>query len=378
MLPGPPYTGDRTPLLAIIIDPDFREATIQHYGLEIQYQRNDFLFSLAYSGAKGTHLAVSRSNNQPALANPTNPVNGLTTNSVANAVERVPFLGLAPLEFRLESSGNSKYNSLQATVNKRLSHRLQFLAAYTFSRSIDSAADTLGSAAFGFYGQPFFGEQVFNNQNSLAAQRGLSDFDRRHRFVLSYVWQLPQPANHGGFPLSTLAEGWAIAGVVTLQSGLPFSILDSAAGTLFGPATSFTTGSLVAGATLNNAIRSGSVSSRVNQFFNTSLFVPAPFIPDGGLIDGEFPVTGGGTIFGNLGRNILRGPDQRNVDMALVKRTRLTEKVGLVFRWEVFNLFNRPNFANPASDVSSPSTFGKISAMSVNPRIMQFGLKLEF
>jgi hypothetical protein len=321
---------------------------------------------------------VSRSNNQPALASPANPVNGLTTNSVANAVERVPFLGLAPLEFRLEGSGNSNYNSLQATVNNRLSHRLQFLAAYTFSRSIDSAGDTLGSAAFGFYGQPFFSEQVFNNQNSLAAQRGLSDFDRRHRFVLSYVWQLPQPANHSGFPLSTLAEGWAIAGVVTLQSGLPFSILDSVAGTLFGPATSFTTGSLVAGATLNNALRSGSVSSRVNQFFNTSVFVPAPFIPDGGLIDGEFPVTGGGTVFGNLGRNILRGPDQRNVDMALVKRTRLTEKVGLVFRWEVFNLFNRPNFANPASDVSSPSTFGKISAMSVNARIMQFGLKLEF
>jgi hypothetical protein len=286
--------------------------------------------------------------------------------------------GKEAVEFRLESRGNSSYNSLQATVNKRLSHRLQFLAAYTFSKSIDSAADTLGSAAFGFYGNPFFGEQVFNNQNNLAAQRGLSDFDRRHRFVLNYVWQLPQPANHSGFSLSTLAEGWAIAGVVTLQSGLPFSILDSAAGTLFGPATSFTTGSLVAGSTLNDALRSGSVSSRVNQFFNTSVFVPAPFIPDGGLIDGEFPVTGGGTIFGNLGRNILRGPDQRNVDMALIKRTRLTEKIGLVFRWEVFNLLNCTNFANPTSDVSSPSTFGKIGAMSVNPRIIQFGLKIEF
>jgi len=89
-------------------------------------------------------------------------------------------------------------------------------------------------------------------------------------------------------------------------------------------------------------------------------------------------VTGGGTIFGNLGRNILRGPDQRNVDMALIKRTALGEKANLFFRWEVFNVFNHPNFANPASDVSSPSTFGKISAMSVNARIMQFGLKLEF
>ena len=64
--------------------------------------------------------------------------------------------------------------------------------------------------------------------------------------------------------------------------------------------------------------------------------------------------------------------------MALIKRTRLGEKASMVFRWEVFNVFNWSNFANPASDVSSPSTFGRISAMSVNPRIMQFGLKLEF
>ena len=133
-LPGPPYTGDRTPLLAVATDPDFKEATIQHYGLETQYQHEDFLFSLAYAGARGTHLAVSRSNNQPALASPTNPVNGLTTNSVANAVERVPFLGVAPLVFAVESSGTSRYDSLQATVNKRLSHGFQFLAAYTLSQ----------------------------------------------------------------------------------------------------------------------------------------------------------------------------------------------------------------------------------------------------
>jgi hypothetical protein len=120
------------------------------------------------------------------------------------------------------------------------------------------------------------------------------------------------------------------------------------------------------------------VSSRVNQFFNTAVFIPATSVPDGALIDGKFPVSGGGTIYGNLGRNVLRGPGQRNVDMALIKRTRLAEKATLVFRWEVFNVFNWPNFANPASDVSSPSTFGRISAMSVNPRIMQFGFKLQF
>jgi hypothetical protein len=377
-LPGPPYAGDREPLLVVATDPDFRDATIQHYGLEAQYQLHSFLFSLAYAGARGDHLAVSRSNNQPALASPANPVNGLTTNSVANAAERVPFLGVAPLLFGLESTGTSTYNSLQATVDKRLGHGVQFLAAYTLSRSADTAQDSLGSAAFGVYGATVFGEQVFNDQNNLAAQRGPSDFDRRHRFVLSETWQLPQPASHDNSWVGALAAGWTVSGVLTLQSGVPFSIFDSTAGTLFGPATYFTTGSLATGKTLDDAVLHGSVSSRVNQFFDTSVFVPATFIPDGGLIDGKYPVSGGGTVFGNLGRNVLRGPGQRNFDMALVKRTKLGDKAHLVFRWEVFNVFNWANFANPASDVSSPSTFGKISAMSVNPRIMQFALKLEF
>jgi len=376
MLPGPPYTGDRSPLVALIVDPALKEATVQQYGLEVQQQYKNYLFSLAYVGAKSTHLPISRSNNQSRLASPANPVNGLSTNSAANAVERVPFSGLAPLAFRLKSSGSSNYNSLQATINKRSSHGLQFLAAYTFSKSIDTAADSLGSAAFGFYGTPIFGQQVFNDQHNLAAQRGPSDFDRTHRFVLSYTWNLPQPVNPNR--LGKLAQGWAFSGVVTLQSGLPFSILDSAAGTLFGPATTFTTGNLAPGATLKDAIQSGNVSGRVNQFFNTSAFVPAALIQAGGLIDGQFPVAGDGTIFGSLGRNILRGPDQHNFDIALIKRTKLTEQVGIVFRWEVFNVLNHPNFANPASNVSSPSTFGKISAMSVNPRLMQYGLKLEF
>jgi Carboxypeptidase regulatory-like domain len=378
-LPGPPYTGDRTPQPGYLIDPDFKDASLQQWGLEIQFQRDSYLFSAAYAGARGSHLAVSRSNNQPSLATPTIPVNGLTTNSVANAEERVPFLGLAPLLFRVESAGTSDYNSLQTTIDKRLSHGLQFLAAYTLSKATDTAGDSLGSPALGFVGAPIVGELVFNDQNKpLAAQRGPSDFDRRHRFVFSGTWALTEPADHHHLSFRTFAEGWTISGVMTLQSGLPFSILDSGAGTLFGPATLFTSGSLAPGATLDDARRRGSVSNRLNQFFNTSIFVPAPFIPDGGLIDGRFPVSGGGTIFGNLGRNVLRGPGQRNVDMALIKRTRVGEKGTIVFRWEVFNVFNWPNFANPSGDVSSPSTFGTISAMSVNPRIMQFALKLEF
>jgi Carboxypeptidase regulatory-like domain/TonB-dependent Receptor Plug Domain len=374
MLPGPPFSGSSFLRTPDTIDPDFKESTVQHFGLDLQYQHKSYVFSIAYAGAKGTHLALGRSNNQPRLASPSGPLNGLTANSVANAAERVPFLGLSPLLFRVESSGNSIYNSLQATLKKVMSHRFQFLAAYTFAKSIDDAGDSLGAAIGGTFGIPVFGQVVYNDQKFVAAQRGVSDFDRTHRLVISGTWNLPDPEHARGASIRKLGGGWSISGIATVQSGLPFSILDSAAGTLFGPATLYTTGS----ATLADAGRSGNVSSRVNEFFNTKAFVPAPFVPDGGLIDGKYPVSGGGTIFGNLGRNILRGPDQQDFDIAVTKTTPLAERVELIFRWEVFNLLNRPNFANPSNDVSTRSTFGTIGALTVNPRIMQYALKLQF
>ena len=384
MLPGPPFTGNRFLGSPVITDPNFRESTVHQYDLDLQYQRKSYVFSVAYAGAKGTHLALGRSNNQPPLSSPSNPVNGITTNSVANTTERVPFVGLsAPLIARLESSGNSIYNSLQATLKKDMSHGFQFLAAYTFAKSIDDAGDSLGGAIGGGFGLPIVGQVVYNDQNNVAAQRGVSDFDRTQRLVISGTWHVPGPEHAKSAAIRKLGDGWSISGIATLQSGLPFSIMDSAAGTLFGPATIYTTGSLAPGATLADAGRSGSVSSRVNEFFNTKAFVPAPCIPDGGLIDGKYPVSGGsptcgGTTFGNLGRNILRGPDQRVGDIAFIKSTPLTERINLIFRWEVFNVLNRPNFANPSNDVSTPSTFGVISALTVNPRIMQYALKLEF
>jgi hypothetical protein len=259
-----------------------------------------------------------------------------------------------------------------------MSHGFQFLAAYTFSKSIDDAGDSLGTPIGGAFGRPLFGQLVYNNQNDVAAQRGVSDFDRTHRLVISGTWAVPGPEHATSAAVRKLGSGWSISGIVTLQSGLPFSILDSFAGTLFGPATIYTTADLAAGATLQDAGRGGSVSSRVNQFFNTKTFVPATFVPDGGLIDDRYPVSGGGTIFGSLGRNILRGPDQRVGDISVSKTTPLTERVQLIFRWEVFNVLNRPNFANPSNDVSTPSTFGVISALTVNPRIMQYALKLQF
>src|SRR6202034_4560038 len=121
MLPGPPFNGNRFLRSPIITDPDFKESTVQQYDLDLQYQHQSYVFSIGYAGAKGTHLGVGRSNNQPLLATPSGPVNGLITNSAANAAERVPFVGLSPLLYRLQTSGNSNYYSLQATLKKDIS-----------------------------------------------------------------------------------------------------------------------------------------------------------------------------------------------------------------------------------------------------------------
>ena len=193
MLPGPPFTASSFLRSPIITDPDFKESTVQQYDFELQYQHKSYVFSVGYAGAKGTHLGVGRSNNQPLLVSPSGPVNGLTTNSAANAAERVPFVGLSPLLYRLQSSGNSIYNSLQATLKKDMSHGFQFLAAYTFSKSIDDAGDTLGAAIAGTFGLPITGQVVYNNQNDVAAQRGVSDFDRTHRLVFGGTWNVPGP-----------------------------------------------------------------------------------------------------------------------------------------------------------------------------------------
>src|SRR5207244_13029900 len=99
-------------------------------------------------------------------------------------------VGLSPLGFRLGSSGNAMYNSLQATLKKDMSHGLQFLAAYTFSKSIDDAGDSLGAAIGGSFGRPIFGELVYNDQNNVAPQRSVSDFDREHRFVINGTWNV--------------------------------------------------------------------------------------------------------------------------------------------------------------------------------------------
>ena len=179
------------------------------------------------------------------------------------------------------------------------------------------------------------------------------------------VYQFPGHESEAGL-VGHLLGGWATAGVVTIQAGQWITILNTNPNNIFG--ISEDRAQIAPNCT--NYATSGSVQSRLNNYFNASCFTNPPVIGGDGI----------GTAFGDSGVGIVRGPDQQNFDIAIIKKTRIGwpgEADNLEFRAEMFNAFNTPQFSNPDNSLSSP-TFGQISTTSVNPRIVQFALKFNF
>ncbi len=145
---------------------------------------------------------------------------------------------------------------------------------------------------------------------------------------------------------------------MTLQSGAPFSI--------FGEDSAFvaTRADLATGRTLQSAIKSGNVEDRLNAYFDTSAFV--------------HPRSRQRPDFGQLGRNIIRGPKQIDTDLSIMKSFPVTESQRVEFRTEFFNLFNNVNWANPVNIVSPSGNFGQIASTTTGPRVIQFALKYNF
>ncbi|MBV9082205.1 MAG: TonB-dependent receptor [Acidobacteriaceae bacterium] len=351
VLYSPPYTNDHPALGLNSVDPNLRTPYLQQWGLNIQWQAmNQTLVEVGYVGTKGTSLPDRRAINQAILASPSAPINGITTNTSANTSLRVPFVGFSPSGLLAEeTASDSRYNSLQASVTRRFSHGLRFLASYTFSKALDDISGGMTS---------IFAE-IPGDEGNLPSNKGVSDFDRTHRFVLNFGYEIP--AWGFGWNQTALGKrffsGWEVSGVVIAQSGTPFSVTDSGGAAFYG--TSNSRASFAAGATLQSAELSGSVESRLNKYFNTGAFVRA------------------GNYFGNAGRNILRGPGQRNVDLAINKHIRVTEGLNAEFRTEFFNAFNVVNFASPSGSITS-TNFGAITATEGNPRVIQLALRLAF
>jgi hypothetical protein len=333
------------------VDPNLRTPYIQQWGANFQYEIvNNMRLEVGYAGSKGVALPDRRAINQAVLASQSNPINGITTNTSTNTANRVPYLGFSPSGLLAEeTAADSRYNSLQTTLTRRYANGMRFHLSYTFSKSID---DTSGGATSIF-------SEITGDESNIGSSKGHSDFDRTHRLVANYGYEIPK----FGFALNNTAvgkalfSGWEVSGVVVAQSGTPFSITDSGGAVFYG-----TTGSranYAPGATLATAELSGSPESRLSQYFNTAAFTKA------------------GNFFGNVGRTTMRGPMQRNTDISLQKRFVITERISAQFRGEFFNVLNLVNFANPNGSIASTS-FGNISATEGNPRIIQFALKLMF
>jgi len=341
----------------LYMQPTMKEPYTQQWSFNTQYGIRTYLVELGYVGTKGTHLNASYGANQALLASPDHPIHDQTTNTTSNINQRVPILGFSSSGLsEYDNVFDSTYHSLQAGLRKQYAKGMSFQIAYTFSHSIDDVnASTAGR------NQPIGGYtgDIYNHR----ANRGSSSFDRTHRFVASYLYEIPGFTDNAH--LHAVLGGWAVSGVTTIQSGLPFSIQDSLAGNITGNSGY---AQFLPGKGAGDAVLSGRTQDRLTRYFDTSVF-------------GLPPAVGNGYYFGNSGRDILRGPGQANFDMALrksFKTPRVSENANLEFRSEFFNVFNHPQFGNPGNSRTSPASFGVISNTVVAPRIIQFALKYMF
>jgi hypothetical protein len=364
-------------IFALEVPRDFKVPSTQQWNLTIQRSLGkQWVLEVGYIGTHSVHLRETRDGIQSRRASVANPVvvtdafnntYQITTNTFGNAIARTPTPGLNGYSgYQLfANDAYSHYHALQATVSRRWA-RGYFQSAYTWSKSTD--ATSTGNTAF---------NTAYNDQSNINASRGLSDFDRKHRLVVSYVYDLPFFEKEEGWKHAVLAN-WSISGITIFQSGTPFSIFDSAAGTGFlgAGSTPLLGASLASGGSIAQGYTSGDVHARLNGYVDSNNFTAAPLLyPVQCALDGNFCTTD----FGNLGRNIYRGPRQQNWDFSLIKNFKIGERQTIRFTADFFNIWNHVNFSNPTfTDVESPGNFGQITTTKGTPRLIQFSLRWAF
>ena len=366
---------------------------VQQWNLGVQHELpTHIVLSVAYVGSKGTHLTLLSNGNQLVPIGTANPykageaisqpltgqsnspdcgttfnAQGVPTNAMTPS--GVPITGQAAVNLAVAACGanadllrtvfpgdsnitnlrdaaNSIYHALQVGANRTVGD-LTLSLAYTYSHSIDDSSDRSDNA--------------FVNSYDIAANRGNSTFDQRHALSLSYVYGLPFFKGASGFAHSALG-GWQVSGITIVQTGTPFSVTN---GSNFGD-----------NAGVGNGVGTGSrpdLVSNPNSGFsaNQDPSAPAPLFYN----PAAFAIPTGLT-FGNIGRDTLFNPRRVNFDFGLFKRFTFTEKTGLDFRWENFNLFNHTEYSGISSSLTA-SDFMHANATHLG-RKMQFGLRLYF
>jgi Carboxypeptidase regulatory-like domain/TonB dependent receptor len=370
--PAPPANTFATPLTNLTLAANLPLPYAQDWDFNVQRSLGkDLLLEVGYVGTKGTKLPRFIEGNPATYIPGIDPVTLQPISTSNNADQRRIHSGCTladpPNTCQFSSTGliagiaNSSYNALEASLKKRFSHGLSFLASYTYSKAIDdvSSFNISGSGSVQVAGE----NDLAQNPANLAAERGPSLFDARHRLVFSYQWSLPFWQHPQGWYQHALG-GWQLNGIATMMSGTPFTVFDSNDVSVQGGAPEITGFSanrpnLVAGQNPNSGPRS------VNNWLNANAFARIQQDP-------LSPVQ----QFGTAGRNVALGPRYANWDFSAFKNIHLTESKELQFRAELFNILNHTNFHLPNSDISSP-TFNQILAAEP-PRLIQFGLKFRY
>jgi hypothetical protein len=288
----------------------------------------------AYAGSKGTHLQVVTDQNQVVTPGP------------GDVQSRRPFPDFGSFT-SIQNRGNSTYHSFQLKVQKRFSSGLQFLSAYTWSKAINDLPEICCAAPFP------------QNSYDLRTEKGLADFDQRHRWVTSFDYALPfgrgRRHNIESGWLDAIAGGWNIGGILTITSGFPFSPVLG-----FDPSNTGDQG-LVRADRIGNGNLPGGQRSPEEWFDVNAFAIPADF------------------TYGNAGRNILIGPGQRILDGSIRKEFTVVHEQKLEFRAEFFNMLNHPNFAQPDPFIDDgPGAAGAITDLAFAQRQIQLALKYRF
>jgi TonB dependent receptor len=334
--------------------PTFDNMYAQDWNLTIERQLTSTMgLSVAYVGVKGTHLQLIQNRNQPFVTNdiygstkpfPTLPASSPILPTQCTAPNPACSLGTIN---EINSIGNSNYNALWVTLNKHISRGFEFLASYTYSKSLDY--NSLSTS------ETYFLQDVYNPRGDY----GPSEFDVRNRFVLSGFYIFP-------FTRNRLVSGWQLGVITQAQSGNPLNPTLT-----IGPGTGI---SLVVRPDLTGPV--GTTGNPAQWFTSKSVFVSP-------CVAAVPPATLPTCHPGSLGRDAITGPDFVNTDFSVTKNTKITERFNLQFRAEMFDLFNHPNFGNPVLTTTS-SAFGQIQSTRFptgdfgSSRQVQFALKLQF
>lgn len=319
------------PHTMFVYSPDMTNGRLQSWHVTAEREiLPSYLVRVAYAGSEGDNLVLGREIN-PAVYSV-----GAQTSTTNQRRPLFPNFGTIT---QIEPSGRSSYHSLQVTLDKRISDGFSLYAGYTLSKTMDNSSEAKQTGA------------TVTNPADVEFDWGPSNADRRHRFVASFLYELPSFQNRA---LDSVIGDWSLTGIMTLQSGLPFNVVSGVDNARTG-----TGGQRADQIGDPNLPSDRSRDEQIRQWFNTSAFTANAL----------------GT-FGNIERNSLRGPGYANVDMGLHKNFPITQSFKLQFRAEAFNVFNRVNFNNPNSDRNN-ANFGRILT-AMDPRILQFALRASF